>query len=126
MRVDAGPMAQEVGFQMPVALTGAAWADGVAWSDTNAQKQSHQDQSGRMWDLLLIAAHAIRTSRPCGHRTLFSLYRVPRDGRSTAARLTPLKLIIGPGESGERVMTILVSDEDCPWPGLDTTFCPTA
>ncbi len=79
-----------------------------------------------MWDLRLIAANAIRTGRPCAHRTLFPLYRVPRDGQSTAAELTPLKLIIGPGESGEPVTTIPVSNEDCPWPGLDMTFWLTA
>ncbi|MGB7933156.1 MAG: DUF6573 family protein [Gammaproteobacteria bacterium] len=64
--------------------------------------------------LLLQAAetHAIRTSKESGDRLLFQLYRVPRDGRSTKAELVTLKLIVGPGDAGEPVITILLPDED--------------
>jgi Family of unknown function (DUF6573) len=43
---------------------------------------------------------------------LFQLYRVPRDGRSRDAVLVTLKLIVGPGDAGEPVITILLPDED--------------
>jgi len=43
---------------------------------------------------------------------LFRLYRVPRDGHSMDAELTTLKLIVGPGDSGEPVITIMLVDED--------------
>jgi hypothetical protein len=43
---------------------------------------------------------------------LFRLYRVPRDGHSTNAVLVTLKLIVGPGDSGEPVISILLPDED--------------
>ena len=110
--IDAGSMAQEAGFKWPVALTSGAWADCVAWTDEDSQKQVHQDQSGRLWDVLYMASHAIRTSSSCGDWMLFQLYRMPRNGRSTEAELVMLKLIVGPGDQGEPVVTIMLPDED--------------
>jgi hypothetical protein len=105
-------MANEAGFKWPVALTSAAWSDCVAWTDDDSQKQVYQDQSGRLWDVVYIASHAIRTSKNSGDRMLFQLYRVPRDGQTVEAKLITLKLIIGPGDSGEPVITILLPKED--------------
>ena len=65
-----------------------------------------------MWDVLYMASHAIRTSGDSGDRLLFQLYRVPRDGHSMEAELTTLKLIVGPGDAGEPVITILMINED--------------
>ena len=105
-------MAKEAGFKWPVALTANAWADCVAWNDDDSQQQVHQDQSGRLWDVLYMASHAIRTSKDSGDRLLFQLYRVPRDGCSTKAVLVTLKLIVGPGDSWEPVVSILLLNED--------------
>ena len=58
-----------------------------------------------------MAAYAIRTSMGSGDRLLYELYRVPRDGHSTEAQLVRLKLIIGPGDRGEPVMTILPNED---------------
>ena len=110
--IDPGSMAKEAGFKWPVALTADAWADCVAWTDADSQKQVHQDQSGRLWDTLYMASHAIRTSKDSGDWLLFQLYRVPRDGLSTEAVLVTLKLIVGPGDSGEPVVSILLPNED--------------
>jgi hypothetical protein len=110
--IDPGPMAKEAGFKWPVALTVNAWADCVAWTDADSQQQVHQDQSGRLWDVLYMASHAIRTSKDSGDRILFQLYRVPRDGHSTEAVLVTLKLIVGPGDAGGPVITILLPNED--------------
>ena len=110
--IDAGNIAQEAGFQWPVAVTSAAWADCVAWSEDDSDKQVHQDESGRLWDVLFMASHAVRTRSGSGDRLLFQLYRVSRDGRSTQAELTTLKLIVGLGDQGEPVITVLLPDED--------------
>ncbi len=110
--IDAGPMASEVGFNWPVALTSAVWADCVAWTDGDSQKQAHQDQSGRLWDVVYMASQAIRTSKDSSDRLLFQVYRVPCDGHSTKAECTALKLIIGPGDTGKPVITILLPNED--------------
>ena len=110
--VDAGSMAREVGFTTHVALTSAVWADCVAWTDEDSQQQVHQDQSARLYDVLFMAAYAIRTSTGSGDRLLYKVYRVPRDGYSTAPAPVTLKLNIGPGDRGEAVMTVLLPNED--------------
>ena len=110
--VDPGSMAKEVGFKWPVALTADAWADCVAWTEDDSQQQVYQDQSGRLWDLVFMASHAIRISKRSGDRLLFQLYRVARDGHSTKAVLVTLKLIVGPGDTGEPVITIMLPNED--------------
>jgi len=48
--IDAGPMAREVGFRWPVAITAGAWADCVTWDAADSERQTPQDQSGRLWD----------------------------------------------------------------------------
>lgn len=110
--IDVGSMAQEAGFKWPVAVTSAAWADCVAWTEDDNRQQVYQDESGRLWDVLFMASHAIRTRSGSGDRLLFQLYRVPRDRRSTKAELTTLKLIVGPGDQGEPVINILLPHED--------------
>jgi len=111
--IEISPLAKESGFnEWPVAMTAGAWADCVAWSDRDSQTQVYQDQSGRLYDVIFMAFQAICLSREIGDRLLFRLYRVPRDGHSTDAGLTTLKLIVGPGDSGEPVITILLIDED--------------
>ena len=110
--IDAGPMAKEAGYRWPVALTAAVWSDCVAWTDADSEAQVHQDQSGRLWDVLFMGAYAIRTQGGGGDRLNFSLYRVPRDGVSTEPELMTLKLIVGPGDDGQPVMTILLPQED--------------
>ena len=110
--VDAGTMAQEAGFKWPVALTSAVWEDCVVWSDDDNCNKPFQDQAGRLWDVLYMASHAIRTSKDSGDRIMFQLYRVPRHGCSMEAELVRLKLIVGPGDSGEPVITILQPHED--------------
>jgi len=64
--VDADFMANEAGFKWPVALTSAAWADCVAWTEDDGEQQVHQDQSRRLSDLLFMASHATRTSKDSG------------------------------------------------------------
>lgn len=110
--IDAGAMAREAGFKWPVALTSAVWADCVTWSEDDSRRQIYQDESGRLWDVIYMASHAIRTSKDSGDRLLFQLYRVPRDGKSLEAELVTLRLIVGPGDAGEPVVTILQSHED--------------
>jgi hypothetical protein len=84
----------------------------VAWSEDDSARQIHQDQDGRLWDVLFMAFYAVRTSQESGDRILFQLLRVPRDGRSTKAKLVTLRMIVGPGDSGEPVITILLPHED--------------
>ena len=110
--IDAGSMSREAGFRWPVAITAGAWAGCVAWDDADSERQTHQDLSGRLWDVLFMAAYAARANATAGSELLFELYRVPRDGEATEAELTRLKLVVGPGDDAEPVMTILLPNED--------------
>ena len=111
--IDAGEMAHEVGFRWPVALTVGAWADCVVWHQRDSEAQVHQDEAGRLWDVLFMASLAARHPSHHGeHQLYFDLLRVPRDGHSTEAVLTTLKLVVGPGDVSEPVITILLPGED--------------
>ena len=110
--IDVTDTAREAGFQWPVAVTGGVWMDCVAWSEIDSAKQTPQDESGRLWDVVFMAAYAVRTQTGGGAELLYDLARVPRDGETTQAVTTTLKLIVGPGDEGEPVVTILPPDED--------------
>ena len=110
--IDVTSMAGEAGFKWPVALTHAAWCDCVAWTERDDRFQVQQDESGRLWDVLFMAFYAIRTAKAPGNCLPFSLYRVPKDGHSTEAEEVSLKLMVGPGDAGEPVVTIMLPNED--------------
>lgn len=107
--MDAGAMANEAGFRVPVALTAKVWASCVGWS---ADERTPQDESGRLWGVLWMASWAARAAarRSQTARVAFEVYVVPRGGRRR--RLTALVLVLGPGDKGECVATIMAPDED--------------
>jgi hypothetical protein len=108
--VDVSDMAREAGFVSPVAVTAAAWGDCVAWSDVDTKQQCHQDEAGRLWDVLWMAKQAARRAQ--GDRLAFQIYRVPCGGRGAAPRLVTLLLTIGAGDEREAVITVMMPDED--------------
>jgi hypothetical protein len=72
--------AQEAGFTTSVALTRAVWEDCVAWGDADAEHTGAlQDEEGRLWDVLWLAARAFRSAN--GVEVAFAVYRVARDSR---------------------------------------------
>ena len=110
--VDVSELAGDAGFRHPVAMTAGAWADCVAWSSEDSYAQVHQDQTGRLWDVLWMASRAVRCASSGQSELLFELDRIPRDGRSTQAVRCQLKVVAGPGDSGEPVITVLLPGED--------------
>lgn len=106
--VDAGNLATEAGFTYPVALTQAAWNDAVAWSPEN---QEHQDETGRLWDVLTMAAHAARTGGRGSHRE-FEVLRIPNTPNARRPLLLALEMQIGPGDDAAPVLTIGLPGED--------------
>ena len=112
--IDAAELAREAGFRYPVALTAEAWAECVAWEQEDSQRQTHQDVTGRLWDVLWMASVAIRARGGTSQssRIPFQLLVVPRDGKSRRAREVTLHVHIGPGDLGEPVLTIMMPGED--------------
>ncbi len=103
--VDITDTAKEAGFKIHVALTAAAWGDCVAWPENN----SLQDEAGRLWDVLTMAALAAVGNRRSS-QVPFGLHRVPRWG--ARAELVQLVMHIGPGDEAEPVITIMQPGED--------------
>lgn len=109
--VDVTEVAHEAGFLLNTAVTRAVWEGCVTWTDEDSRRQTYQDERGRLWDLIWMAAFAARRNK--GLSELLYEYRcVPRGGRGRLPRKKVLKLHIGPGDAGEPVVTIMLPDED--------------
>jgi hypothetical protein len=108
--VDVSELAREAGFAVPVALTAAVWADCVEWDEADTRRQVPQDEAGRLWDVLWMGYLAMRRAR--GSELLFSLYRVPRGGRGRTPRPVALRMTIGPGDSFEPLVMVMMRNED--------------
>jgi hypothetical protein len=103
--VDAGALAREAGFSVPVALTEAAWAEVVTTSDADAALG--QSVTGRLWDVLMVLRFAARTA--AGESELSFEVSVRHNDRS---RNHQLKAVMGPGDDAEPVLTVMLPGED--------------
>lgn len=110
--VDVSTVAREAGLSYPTAMTAAAWADCVAWTEADSKRQTHQDESGRLWDILWMARMGMRRAEKSGTECLYQLYRVRRGGRGHQPRLTTLKIVCSPGDTKAPVLTIMLPKED--------------
>ena len=59
-----------------------------------------------------MASYAVRTANNADRQLRFSLLRIPQNGRSTESQRLTLKLILGPSDDGEPVITIMLPEED--------------
>lgn len=109
--VDVSAVAEGFGFRIPVALTVGVWCDCVKWAPEDSAAQTYQDEIGRLRDVLWMAYHAAKIARNA-QVVPFKVLRVARDGVDKKPRLTNLKMVIGPGDGGEPVITILLPNED--------------
>ena len=116
--VDVSDTAREAGFRVPVATTAALYAD-VA---TIPADVSWQSLSGRLWNLLTMAAHAARgigEIRRIGDDTRvysFILYtevgQFQDGGCECRVPKYQVKMVSGPGDDGEHVITLMKLHED--------------
>lgn len=109
--VDVSNVAREAGFTIPVAVTYTLWHDFIEWTRADTETQTYQDTDGRLWDVLSMLRFAIKKSAETSC-VLYKLYIIPRDGKSTKARLTQLKAVISGGDNGEPVITVMLPNED--------------
>jgi hypothetical protein len=109
--VDVTETGREAGFTIPVGITRSVWMDCVEWSETdNTRKGTGQDQAGRLWDVVYMA-HVYARRYAGGNCVQFQVYRVPREGRGVRPRPVSLVMHIGPGDTGEPVITIMQPGE---------------
>jgi hypothetical protein len=105
--IDVSETAKEAGFRYPVALTRAVRETCVAVPPGVAC----QDETGRLWDLLWMAAGAVCRA-PANTDTVSFAVHVRNDNRDGIPPLVRLKAICGPGDCGEPVLTALNPEED--------------
>jgi hypothetical protein len=106
---DLGKLVEEAGFKYPIACTAEVFAECIELTD--AAKRAHNDIKGRLWDVLNVLKHAIRTTAK-GRKTdrISFTVSVVRD----RVRPTPTELvaICGPGDTMEPVITIMFPGQD--------------
>ncbi len=104
--VDVSKTAREAGIKYPLALTRAVWAD---VEDVPPSKKGIQDAAGRLWDLVWMARHAAaNVAHPDEEDRIFFDLVMPV-GRKRNYRA---KMVLGPGDDAEPVLTVLKPDED--------------
>jgi hypothetical protein len=96
--VDLTDWARETGFTCPVAVTVALWGK------IEAPKRSNQDTRGRAHDVLYLMFVACKFAK-AGQDELF--YRVKLGRRNVR-----VKVLCGPGDDGEMVLTAMLPEED--------------
>lgn len=104
--VDVSEMAREAGFKFPVAMTVTAWADLVAWNDSNA---AYQDEAGRLWDVLTMMRYFAKQG---GSTVQCEVLRVPNTARALNPKMAKFVMNCGPGDNVEPVITVMLQGED--------------
>ncbi|UQA63959.1 hypothetical protein E8A73_040200 [Polyangium aurulentum] len=104
--VDVTELAKQCGIKAPVALTRAVWDRYVEL--TPAAEQAGNDETGRTWDILWMF-YCAAVQNPNASEIRYTL-RVVTD--SIRPSPVDLKAMIGPGDDGEAVITILLPEED--------------
>jgi len=98
-------LAGQAGIVVPVALTAGAWGAAV---DVPSHLTGLQDQTGRVWDVLIVLATGIRRIRGQCDRVDFEVYVF----HGASHRKTALYAQIGPGDDGEATITVMLPGED--------------
>ncbi len=102
--VDVTAQARQTGFVWPVAVTRTLWS----MIEEIPVAHAYQDIAGRLHDVLWMAFLAIRRDTSGGTELLYTVIL-----HTTAAPdEVTLKLVTGPGDEGEPVVTIMLPDED--------------
>ena len=118
--IDVSTTAREAGIVWPVALTSAAWADCVEWSDADEKRKGYagQSESGRLWDVCWMLSRVVLRAARQGlqaspaHPMYVELLRTPREGRGFKPRLVHLKFIVGPDDAARPCITVMLPSED--------------
>jgi len=103
--IDVSKMGKEAGIVYPVAVTQRVWNEVVTPDDRS--RPYGQSEEGRLWDVLWMLSIAARA-----HHGSSVLYKVLAIAKARQRRLYTLKALVGPGDHGEPVITVMFPDED--------------
>ena len=106
--VDVTDLAKEAGFTVPVAISSQVYGGFINPYQVREGRQSRnwvgQDEKGRLWDMLNNLFWTIKARVETGPELVFKTL--------FGKRLVQLKSVIGPGDGGEPVITIMLPEED--------------
>lgn len=113
---DLTPIAGRYGFKIPMACTSGVW-HALEWNEADeARKDDATGQSteGRLHDVMSLAAMAARVAakQDGGSTVCFNALLVPRQGSVVKALTQEFILVVGPGDDGEPVLTLMLPGED--------------
>ncbi|MFP3869034.1 MAG: DUF6573 family protein [Desulfobacteraceae bacterium] len=106
MQGELGELVKEAGFRYPIAMTAEAFAEYVDL--TPAAKKAGCNLKGRLWDVLTMLHWAIKRASDT-NELIFKFYAVTDRPKP---RLCRLKSVVGPGDQGEPVITIMLVNQD--------------
>lgn len=104
--VDVTETAKEAGFSVPTAITAAVEAD---LRDFDTGELVGHSYEGRLWDLLFMAHHGARMSRNRDVSEFVFAMHLAKNAREGGNYR--VKCVIGPGDDGAPVLTIMRSEE---------------
>ncbi len=102
--IDISTIAKEAGFKVPVAVTEGLYNSWIEPDDYS--KSQGQSIEGLLWDVLM---HLHYASKGATSSTIFvNVVFASKDGSKTVK----VKAVIGPGDTYEPVLTIMLVHED--------------
>ncbi len=110
--IDVTQVADDVGLEWPAAMTVAARAECAAWSHAGDHRDSSHYRSFRLWDVLSIAAAALRSTGVAKPDLLINLQRLPSDENQINNQKLALKLVFDLKENGEPVVIIMLPEQN--------------
>jgi hypothetical protein len=107
-------MRQEAGFKYPIAIHKKVWDLYVDWTAEDNRRQTYQDVSGRLWDILMMLRFMAGKSQTLDSWIQFTVHVIPRqrDSHTTKPQRVHLWANIHPGDNGEPVITMMENKED--------------
>lgn len=102
--IDISTMAKEAGFKVPVAVTHTLYANWIEPDEYS--KRQVQSSSGRIWDILMHLHYASKAAK--SEIVYINVVFAGKDGSKTVK----IKAVIGPGDTADPVLTIMLPHED--------------
>jgi hypothetical protein len=110
-------MVHEAGFRLPIAMTTTAFHEAVLLGTTETPDgefvfPASQSLKGRLWDVLFVLRFAIRAANRRGDTDRVHFQVSVYQGDDRPPKTVRLWCQIGPGDSGEPVLTLMCEGED--------------
>jgi hypothetical protein len=105
--IDVSELAREAGFTWPVAATDHLYHNYIV--PALALVAEGQSITGRLWDVLMVLRHAIRSSKDDSYLRFTVLFQM-----SLGAAPVPIELVsvAGPNDDGSPCLTLMLPEDD--------------